>query len=569
MNAAPQPGPKSISARWYLFTACAVTFLAYAQTLQYDFVYDDWYLIYNNGLIRTWASLPHFFTHHLWSHLRSDAPGAYYRPLYLVWFTFIHTLFALKPWGWHLSTVLAHAVATGMVFATARRITGSAWTAYVAALVFGLHPVHVESVAWIGASDTLLTIFLLASLLAWLRPEPKRQLLAFLWFAVAMLIKEGAVVFPVFLLLMEAFARPDGASAPAPLRPRLQNALLRSLPFFLIAGLYMTARQYVLQGLAIAGGETSLGTALLTRPSIDLFWVRHLLWPIPQAEFYELAPVTGPGWSSFFLPLLITLAAAATLLVWASRNRTARFAILWMALFLAPTLSLSFFHVGDQLHDRYLYLPSVGFAILVALALERLRPLQPQWKGQPVAALAVLAVLCGLMAWGTTSQSRYWKDNLTLFQRAVEVSPNDKYSLVYLAGEYGVQGRDQDAIPLYLKTLGLDPNVWMANYNLALTYDRQNQWEKAEPYYRQAIALRPGQTDQYVYLALSLMKRGRYDDAAGLIRQALERRPDAIGYHYALGLVLERKGKMAEAQQEFQVELQRDPDGPARQKLGR
>src|ERR1035438_4257985 len=179
--------------------ACALAFLVFVPTLGFQFVYDDKPQIIQNPGIHAWRYLPHYFTSHAWAELYPHVSGNYYRPLFLLWFRLNHAMFGLAPKGWHLTTILCHVAATYMVFVLLRRLADSRWIAFCAATLFALHPVHMESVAWVsGVTDPLMAIFLIGSFLSYLSfREEKRggwMALALVLFALGLLEKETIVV---------------------------------------------------------------------------------------------------------------------------------------------------------------------------------------------------------------------------------------------------------------------------------------------------------------------------------------------------------------------------------------
>src|SRR6185295_10006074 len=170
----------------------AVTFVAYMGTLRYDFVYDDEYVITQNPTVQSWAFAPHYFTEHLW--FFKFPLSNYYRPIFLVWLALNHTLFGLDPVGYHLTTVLAHVTVTLLVFHLARRLTGDLGAAAIASLLFGLHPAHIEGVAWIcGVSEPLMAMFLLGSFLCYLRYRDPNIGSRKLWFVASLVLATLAV----------------------------------------------------------------------------------------------------------------------------------------------------------------------------------------------------------------------------------------------------------------------------------------------------------------------------------------------------------------------------------------
>src|SRR5690349_12283571 len=177
-----------------------LTLATYADTLRFKFVYDDYPQIVVNPRLTSWRYLPQFFTTDVWSHFFSNTAIHYYRPIFSTWLLINYTLFAKHPLGWHFTNVVLHLIATVLVWFLAERLTDDTTIAFFAGLLFGLHPVHGEVVAWVStSSEMLLTIFVLSSLLFLLRMKsignPIRWLAGSLTFYVAALLtKETANV---------------------------------------------------------------------------------------------------------------------------------------------------------------------------------------------------------------------------------------------------------------------------------------------------------------------------------------------------------------------------------------
>src|SRR5271157_3700321 len=182
-----------------------VTFVLYSGTLSFDFVWDDLPQIVNSPIIRSWSNLPRAFTSDLWYHVARHQ--VYYRPLFVAWSMLNYALFGLRPWGWHLGAVLLHVGAVMAVFWLARRLGLEHWTAALAALIFALHPVHIEPVTWVSAaSDSMVTLFAALAFAAFLNGRDRERSLgrkkrAAWWIAslallaCALLTKEMAVMF--------------------------------------------------------------------------------------------------------------------------------------------------------------------------------------------------------------------------------------------------------------------------------------------------------------------------------------------------------------------------------------
>jgi Tfp pilus assembly protein PilF len=484
-------------------------------------------------------------------------------------------LFGLHPWGWHLTSVLAHVATTWLVYRLALRITRDAWVAGTAALIFGLHPVHVEAVADITSiQEPLSTFFILAALLAFARSQEEakgRWLTVSLGSTVAALLtKESGMVLPVLVGAYAWIFDGDGRDA-APAKTstrrveRMGRALVASIPYWLVVLVYVPLRVHALKGFAHVITPLSLRTEILTLPSVLVFYVRVLFWPAGLSCYYDTPYVTNPGWRSFGLPVMLLAAIVAELAVWYARVRRSspeaarvlQFAYVWMALTIVPVLNLRYFPAGEIAHDRYVYLPSVGFAILVGMALKQLaaraKVARPAWS---LAGASLLAVALGGL---TQNQSLYWADDLILNYRAHKIAPHNVSATTSLAAAVAARGMDGPAMELYQDALNVQPNFWRANVNLAYLYYAHGNNAEAVRLFARACAADPTDGDQFLYLGMALLRMGQLDQAEKAVRSALQVRPQGKNYHLGLGMVLKAEGKFPEAAREVQTELIEDP----------
>lgn len=556
-----------------------LTFAVYVGTISYQFVFDDIGQIVKNPSVKSWSLAPSYFTEHVWKHNEPGVPGNYYRPVFMIWVLISYMLFGLNASWWHLTTVLVHVCVTLMVYLLARRLLKDQWTAWMTALIFGLHPIHIEAVAWVsGVTEPLLALLLIPAFLFYLNwresdsssdvtrvAKRKRRMwlaasLAF--YTVAMFEKETALVLPMLVFAYEWIYSP-GQLQLFSFVARVRNGIKLVAPYLALSVVYLSVRATVLKGLGHAVTPLPLLTIVLTWPSLLWTYIKMLFWPVGLSAFYDTPYVTTPGIVNVALPLLAIVTAAGLLWMWSRKTKAVAFASALLIVPLLPLLNLSVFFTGDIAHDRYLYLPSIGFSILVALALKRLGSGQARLFGQPafqVLAGVVLTVLLGL---ATTAQHAHWASDLLLFYRGVSIAPNNIMSKNNLATEMVERKMYDEAITLYQQVLEHKPNYWMANYNLGYVYYKLGRYEEAEIYLARSIELNQVDSDQFARLALVRIKMGRLDEAADLLRHAIEMRPTAIGYHYVLGTVLRQKGDMQGAIYEFETELVNNPDQEA------
>jgi len=554
---------------------CALTALAYLGTLSFGFVYDDKPVIVDNVVIHSWRFLAHYFIPQISAGIAPPGSGTFYRPIVLLWLRLNYAVFGLHPAGWHFAMLALHVLATSLVFMTVGKLTGSRGTAALAAIFFGLHPVHVENVAWLSCvNDLLLTVFLLASFLAYLdyRDARKRIWMAtsvFL-FGLALLSKETAAVFPLLILGFAVVFAPARATVNSKhvwwaLNVSALKDGLVSVPYFTVLGVYLIFRRVMLHAMAQSLAPLSWTTMVLTWPSILWFDLKHLLLPISSSEFYSLAYVTTPGFGNFLLPIIFLLGALVVAGYGISKlpdPRIGVFALGWAILTILPTLYLRAIAPDNFVHDRFLYLPSVGIVILIALALE-------QVSASKIQKTAV-AILCAAAFIGTLIHQVQWASNILLYQNAMVYAPQNPIVQVNLANELGNMGRYDRAVPLYLSALQHDPRLWLSNYNLGYAYYRMGKFSDAEDHLKRAIQIDDRDPDQFIYLARAQMEQGKLVQAAQNAERALQRSPRSPGFHFVLAKILEASGNRERAIAEYQAEVSSNPENAlARSELQR
>ncbi len=554
-----------------LVAILAATTFVYLRAASFAFVYDDAWEIVDNIEIRSWAYVGHFFTARV---LRTP----YYRPLFVLWFRINDALFGLNPAGWHVMSILVHVLVTALVYLLVRRLAGST-AALIAAAVFGLHPVHIESVAWVsGVCDPISAVFLLGAFLAYLKASDVAQartpwsagkwtIAACLLFALALLTKEPPVVFPA-LIATHAFLFAGSR------RQGVLSALRRSAPFLAVAALYLVVRQSIIPFSVNAGPNLPVATVLFTVPSVLWFYVSRLFWPVDLNAFYDLPYVGSPSVSHFIFPVMLLIAIVAGLWYWARRSRDGNliaFCAAWFLITLAPALYVRVLPPGEIAHDRYLYVPSIGFCALVAIALTRWpeRSAVAEGKSPTQLPVAVAVALCLAFAGLNLAQQGYWASDTNLYSHGYAAAPannNVANNYARLLTDRGLYGQ---AIPIYEQVLSRNPDSGTAHYNLGYTYYRLGEFAKARLHLERAVQIDPLDGFAYVHIGLVELLQNHVNDAEVAIRHGIKLAPGRPGCHLALSFVLERKGDLSGAIAEMKNELQYSPDNQALQQRER
>lgn len=533
---------------WWLLGTLLVVALLYAPTVNYERVFDDHLQIEENLHIRSWAFIGRAFTDHVWSGQPGYALTNSYRPLYLVWMTANYALFGEDPRGWHTTSILLYLAAIGGVWWAAGILLGKGPERILATAVFALHPTHVESVAWIASfPDALLMVFFTLALGLHLQAtgwHPRhgfgapvytapstvghrgltdgRNWLAAGALAGALLTKEFAVFWWPMVFLLHVALRPGRWQT------RIGAALHALWPqTFVLAG-YFIARRLALPGVFEGTPYLSWLTVALTAPLVLWTYLQLLVWPVGLRLEYELAYVTSLADPLFWLPLtgLLGLSASA---VWVLRSSPLALTLLtWIWLPLLPTLNLRHFRPQEFLHDRYLFLPTLGFALLLGWGVTA-------WLAHGTTPKAIRARLVPLViclasyGWLTAQYIPYWQNDLVLYRRILHFHPDNVFALGNLADALRARGRLVEGIACLEQAYALAPHEGRLARALGNAYCQAGQFERAvavlEPWLKSDETTLNSSSACYDY-GYALLATGRPRDARPYLERAAILTPD-------------------------------------------
>jgi len=495
------------------------------------------------------------------------------------------------------------------VFWLALRLRLEYWTAALATLIFVLHPIRIEPVTWVSAaSDTLVTIFVAIAFVAFLNgrdvesyPDRKKRtvwrIASLTLFACALLTKEMAVVFSA-LVAVYAWLYPETNKSSSEKR-RMLDAAIEAAPYALVTLVYIVVRKHA---LLHATGQFDPNHGMLdvarTLPLVLCVYLRQLLFPIGITGLYYTPYVVGAILLRVVLPTILLATVVVTLWYWNRRegNSTVAFAGLWLVVGLAPALYLRNFGNGDFVRDRYMYLPSIGFAILLAMGLRRLPSIKlpsiKRWSTQTVQVGAVV-ILCGGYVCASLAQQVYWGSDLLLLVRGQALYPGNPYAVAGLAKEYSQRGAHDRAIELAQSVVRDHPEYGYGPLALAEAliragrYDEGRVWlDRVDPDYAKSevgmagVAGLYGQMGDYE-LALALCSEildkepnlysalyncgnihlmdGQYKNAEQLLSRAVQLVPEQAAPKHFLGRALLKDGRSIEAQPYLLQAAQMDP----------
>jgi len=230
-----------------------------------------------------------------------------------------------------------------------------------------------------------------------------------------------------------------------------------------------------------------------------------------------------------------------------------------MLLPILPVLNFSVFTEGELAHDRYLYLPSIGFCMLLAMAIRKLKKGSSIFLRLPLSQVAAVLLLAGVFAGVTARQNKFWSSDFSLSARGVEIAPGNTMAANNLATEMAVRGDYDHAIPLFRQVIERRPNYWLPNFNLGYVYYRLGELREAEHFLRQAIQISSEDAAEHRFLGFALLEMGRKDEAEQELRRAISLKSNAPDQHHALGTILEERKDFSGALKEFQLESEVNP----------
>jgi tetratricopeptide (TPR) repeat protein len=574
-------------ARWLVPGALAIlvalVLMVYAPVRAYDFIsFDDPSYVSENPHVAgglTWAGVSWAFT---------TLHAGYWIPL--TWFSYMADVQIAGPGAGahHATNVLLHLASTLLLFGLLLRLTGAAGRSLLVAALFAVHPLHVESVAWVTErKDALSTVFLMLALRSYVgyvrRPSVARYALVAASFACGLMAKPVVVTLPLLLLLLDVWplgrvtlAREQGVPAQAAAlrvtRVAWTRAVVEKVPLLLLAvaaGVITFIAQHG-AGAVLTAEKAGPGLRVATAITACVTYIRKAIWPAGLAVFYPYEPVIR-WWATGAALLVLTIVSFLVLRL----RRQPYLAVGWLWYLVALVPMAGLVQVGSQwMADRFTYVPLIGLVIIVAWGVPALLP-----SRQRVLAVLSACLVAGYAAVASV-QVRTWSDDQVLWRHALDVTPDNFMAHNSLGRRLFDQGRTDEAGRHFAETVRLASDFPDGHNNLGLVFLRQGRLDEAIAQFREAIGigptaqaltnlsvalaqrgdldeatargveairLEPGLAEAQFNVGQTLTRRGRLDEALGHLSEARRLRPDLAATHRALGEVLARLGRLNEA----------------------
>src|SRR5437667_3994637 len=562
-----------------------VTFAAFLPVLQNQFVdWDDQRNFLDNHHYRGlgWTHLRWMWTTHL----------GHYIPLTWMTLGLDYLLWGMNPVGYHLTNLLLHAANAVVFFFVVRRLLARALpspsehgyalavSSGVAALVFAIHPLRVESVAWVTERrDVLSGLFYLVAILLYLRAcEGGARGRGWYWLSVAafvgaLLSKSMVVNLPVVLLIVDVYPLRRLGGAVGWWSEPTRRVYVEKIPFVLLAAAASAIALWAQLSHDTMVSVVQLGG--LGRLAVSMYGVSFYLWktvaPVNLSPLYELPPTVNP-WAMPFL-LSYGLVLAITGIVLAFRRRVPGLPAAWVAYIVVLLPVLGIFQSGPQIAaDRYTYLAGLGWAILGGAGLLSCwRSSRRSKTGTPATWLLAGFALCVVVGLGvlTWNQVHVWHDSEKLWSHAVAIDPGSAVGQYSRGLVLAQQGKLTEAMEHYQTALRINPDYADAHNNVGAVLADQGRLAEAIEHYREALRLKPDFADAHYNWGNALAQQGKPAEAIEHYRQALRIKPDDALSHTNWGVELAQQGKLAEAIDHFREALRIKPgDALAHRNLG-
>jgi Flp pilus assembly protein TadD len=542
---AAKRGPVQARVVWICVGLVALVFIVFGQTGQFDFTnYDDTEYVSSNPVVSKGLTIPGIGW--AFTHVHSNN----WHPLTTIAHMIDCTIYGLWAGGHHLTNVYLHAACAILLFLLLLEMTGALWRGAFVAAVFAIHPLRVESVAWVSElKDILSGLFFILTLWAYLQyarqPSRGRYIIVVAALALGLMSKPMLVTTPFILLLLDYWPLARLRS-PA----QLCGLVIEKLPLLALSALSCMAT-LIAQKAAIELMEPfpfsmRLGNALVAY----VIYLGKMIYPIDLAAIY---PVVAKGW-----PLWKIMAAALILIAMTCaafiQRRARPYLIagwLWYLGMLVPVIGL--LQVGEQAYaDRYTYLPQIGLYIAITWLVA---DWAAKWRCSPALLAGIGSIYIALLAGLAAHQTTFWRDSITLWNHTIACTEGNYVAHNNMGTALLLRNRMDDAAAEFATAAQINPDYPLGHWNLGHYYYLKGRLQDAETQFREVLRIDPKALSARSSLAAIYVRRGHIEDAAAEFREILRVEPSNAPAENDLGAIFRRQGNSAEAAACFQKAL--------------
>jgi protein O-mannosyl-transferase len=550
----PHLSEPRISSGWILFVVCGVivslTWAVFGQTLGYGFVnFDDPFYVSENPQIQAglnWQSVLWAFTH-----VHSNN----WHPLTTMSHMLDSQLFGDKPGTHHFENVLLHSANAVLLFLLLVQMTSRVWASAFVATIFAIHPLHVESVAWVSErKDVLSGLFFMLTLLAYVHYTRKltvgRYMTMSILFACGLLTKPMLVTLPVILLLLDYWPLQRFPNTSA------RRLIVEKIPLFALSAGSAVATLIAQSGGIVEIALVPFGWRVGNALSAYLIYIWQMIWPANLALVYP-HPGRLPLWETTGASAVLILVTVGVFVL----RRCAPYLVsgwVWYLTMLLPVIGLV--QVGSQAHaDRYTYLPQIGLSIAVTWGILDIGRTF-RWRPEILSVASLIAVI--FFAWRAWVQTSYWHDTERLWNRTLAVTKRNDFAH-FAIGEFFLKAhRLDDAITEFQIALAAHPKNPDVNFQLGSAFMEEGDLDLAMRHFQRTLEVMPEDPQAETGLANVLLKMERIEEAVEHYRIVVRHQPHSPLAHYNLAVGLHREGRLSEAIVHYKEALAIQPGYP-------
>ena len=546
-----------------------VCMMVYLNSLSNGFVFDDYAVIVENKFLKLpGINFASFFNH---SYFNIAGGEASYRPVATLSYYLTYAIAGLNPFFYHLLSVILHMVNVVLVYLLFNLILKPRFTALIAGLLFACHPALTEAVDCIAYNEDLLAaVFFLLSFLFCLKSSTnglKSNIinygLSLFFFLLGLLSKEMAIALPAIIFLYDVSLRNDAGRKSFSLQLILKNIKARGLfygGYLAVSLLYLSIRFFVLYHPqeSIKPFYGNLVERIIFLPAHIFSFIKLAFFPINLTADYVFSYPHHFFSASNLIGFLFVAGLAVGSVFIFKYSREFFFGIWWFFITLFPVYNI--IPIYNPLAERFLYIPLIGFCMLVAIAFKPLmnKRLSETVLVKVLSSVAIIVIL-SFYATITIARNLDWKDSLTLWSKTVITSPNSSIAHGSLGWAYQDLGQLEEAIREYKMAIEIFPNNYKAYYNLGVLYDRQGALKEAVANYKSTIAINPAFINAHFNLGNIFHNQGLLEEAIHHYRKLTELDPADYEARNNLGVAYARQGKLDQAIAQWEKVLEMDP----------
>ena len=550
-----------------LVIVCGVV---YFNSLFNGFVFDDRATIVENEYITSVIeNLPSFFNSSYFKIAESEAS---YRPVATFSYHLLYAIFELNPFGYHLGSLILHTLNVILVYALMNFVQNSKTSSLVAALLFACHPVLTEAVNGISFNEDLLAaLFFLLSFICYIKLNPQDKkiqtsyfLLSLAFYLLGLLSKEMAITLPAVIFLYDIIIRPTpGADGfVRQVIQSLKHRILLYLAYAAVSIFYLCLNFAIIvkpaEGQQFAYG--GIGERLLYLPYHIFNFIRLAILPINLSADYVYAyPENFFGLANIFSVVVVAAIVIASFAIY-KKSKEMVFGIWWFMITLSPVYNL--IEIFNPLAERYLYLPLVGFCMVISLLFSGLmnRRFNMAPRKSKIVILFLMITLLATYSTMTISRNRDWKDGLSLWSKTLETTPNSAPVHGNLGRAYLEHDLLEEAIREFKAALSIKPRSHKAHYNLGFAYEKKGLIKEAIQQFEKTLTLKPDYANAHFNLGNIYKQLRLLDKAIIAYKHVIEIDPEDIEARNNLGVAYAMQGQLDKAITEWENVLNLDPE---------